>query len=157
MKGPVDFDNDTMLPANITPHGGCYVSTPAATTITSAGTFYVLAGTTTEIDITLFTHTSPGRLVYTGTVARDFFVTAMFSFTSSANNILAKARIAKNGTTIAGSEQQFFKTTGSDTKTLATQYIVSLATNDYIEVFVTCDSAGSTMTAQTGTLIINEN
>lgn len=157
MKGTVLFDNDNMLPTATTAHGGCYISGSSATTITNAGTFYVLQGTTTAIDNTLFTHSSPGRLTYTGTVTKTFFVTTTFSYITSANNILVKTRVAKNGTTIAGSENQFTKTNGADTKSIGSQYIVTLSTNDYVEVYVTCDSAGSTITAQTGVLILNQN
>lgn len=157
MKGTVLFDNDTMLPTGTTPHGACYISTPAATTVTTAGTFYLLQGTTTAIDTTLFTHSSPGRLTYTGTVTKTFFVTAMLSVTSSVNNLIIKIRIAKNGTTIAGSEQQYFKTTSTDVKPVSTQYVVTLATNDYVELYVTSDVNGSTETAQTGVFILNEN
>lgn len=156
-KGPIDYDNDNKIPTATTPHGGCYVSTPAATTVTVAGTFYVLAGTTTALDLDLFTHSSPGRITYTGTTTRTFFVTASASVVSSANNILISTRIAKNGTTIAASEMQFYKTTAADTKIVSSQTIVSLAQNDYLEMYITCDSAGATVTANTGTLIANEN
>lgn len=149
-------DADSMLPNGVTPHGGCYISTPAATTITTGGTFYLLAGTTTvgAGGTTLVTHASPGRLTYTGSVTRPFTVMGNISFISSANNILAKVRIAKNGATIAESESQFFKSTSTDTKDVPFFVVVNLAQNDYIEVYVTCDSNASTMTANAGNLFI---
>lgn len=150
-------DDGAVLPAqaSFAVKAAAYNSANSATTITLAGTFYVLQGTTTaEFLASLFTHASPGRLTYTGTPTKQVQITALVSFSASANNILTKWRIAKNGATIAASETQQFKGTGANIETVVCHATVSLATNDYIEIFCTNDSAGSTMTAVTSRLEI---
>ena len=154
-KGYIAFDNDNQLPSLTTPHGSCYISTPAATTITVAGTFYLLEGTTSAISNSLFTHSSPGRLTYNGAIPKDFFVTASMSFVSNSNNILASIRVAKNGETIAASEQSFFKATAADEKQVSSFIVLQLAQNDYIELYVTNDAAGSTITANHAIMVVN--
>lgn len=154
-KGYILGNNDGNVPSGTTPHGSCYISTPAATTVTNAGTYYLLAGTTTGISQSNFTHSSPGRLTYTGTVTGTFYVTANMSFVSSANNLTITSSIAKNGTPIASSEMPFFKTASTDVKQVTCFAVVDLAQNDYIEIYITDDSAASTVTANAATLMIN--
>jgi hypothetical protein len=156
MKGYALLDNDGMLDKSVTPHGGCWTSTPAPVTITVADTYYLVGGTSTAQALTLFTHATPGRLTYDGTITKDFVIIAKTSLVSSANNIVMKTRLAKNGTTDASSEQSYFKTTASDVKGFVTMTVISLAQGDYVELYVTCDNAGSTLTANEEVMIIFE-
>jgi len=153
-KGNALLDDDNKITGSYISRGALYISTPGATTITNAGTFYLLQGVSTaQLGLNGFTHSSPGRLTYTGTVTRGFTVHGDICITSSANNIVVKIRIAKNGITEAGSEKSMTKTTGTDTRAIPCNWEVSLATNDYIEFYVTCDNAGSIITATSGTLM----
>lgn len=152
----IQKDADNMLQDSILPTSACYISTPGATTITNAGTYYVLQGvSTSQLNLINFTHASPGRLTYTGTITRYFVVSGDISIISSANNVLVGIQLAKNGTLLPGSIKTFTKTTAADTKTIPVNYGVQLATNEYIEMYVTCDSAGATITANNGTLLIH--
>jgi hypothetical protein len=153
-KGYIISDNDGYLPPSVTPHAGCYISTPASTTITSAGTYYLLAGTSTALALSGFTHSSPGRLTYTGTITQTFKIESKFSITADHNNILIEARIAVNGTTNVSSEQENSHTTGANTAGVNCGSFISLSTNDYVETYVTCDSAGTVLTASEAVLMI---
>lgn len=153
-KGNVLQDDDGTIDERVIPRAACYVSGPAATTITVAGTYYPLAGTSTVITASFFTHTSPGRLTYTGIVSRHLKVSVKLSATSSTNNVTITVRIAKNGVTDPSSTQTFFKTTSSDIKGLNAATLVNFSQGDYVEVYATADAAGSTITANDATLIV---
>jgi hypothetical protein len=122
----------------VTAFGYCYVSSPAGTTVTSGGTYYLVAGTFAAGTLDQFTHNGSGRLTYTGTTTRLFSVDVSISMTST-NNIITHWRVAKNGTTIANSEQKRKVSTGSDVGNSSVHAEVELAANDYVEVFCTSD------------------
>jgi hypothetical protein len=115
-----------------------------ATVIGSAGTFVKVAGTTTEVaSVTQkFSNATTNRSVYTGAFPGSFLVTVFASMTSG-NNQNLRMRVAVNGTTIAASNA-LFQTSGSGAASnIGTQVMVSLSTNDYVEVFVTNDTAAN--------------
>lgn len=106
-----------------------------ATTVAATNTEYKAAGTTTSGSLTSkFTNTD-NRATYTGSIERIFTVTATLSITSGNNNQIGMY-IAKNGTIIPESET-YMTTNGSGrAEAAAVQAIVTLTTNDYIEIFV---------------------
>lgn len=130
-------------------YGGCYVSTPAATTITTHNTWYVMQGTTTSTNLTGFTHTSPGKLTYTGSATRVFRVGATIQLQTNTASITAKARFGVSGTTDATTEQATtYGPSASDIRPLVLEALISLAQNQYIEVYLTeTVSDGKTLTA----------
>ena len=134
--------------------GFLYVSTPAATSITTGGTFVKAAGTTTAGTLRDFTHVD-NRLTYIGAEARVFSIDVAVSMISS-NNIITHWRIAKNGTTIAASEQQRLVGTGADVGNAGVQAEAELSTGDYIELFCTSDTGedAKSITAQRMTLTV---
>jgi len=135
-------------------YGEAYVSSPAATAITTHGTYYKINGTYTSGQLNGFTHSS-GRLTYTGTTIRMFHIQCCISATAS-NNEIYFFRIAKGGTTIE-STQIGRKTSTTDLGAIACNGLVQLATNEYIELFVTSDDTNTTtMTATLCTIIITE-
>lgn len=135
--------------------GGCYVSSSAASAAITAETYIILAGTTTTLTLKNFTHTSPGRLTYTGIETLRFIVNVALSFISTQSNELARFRFAKNGTTLAGSQINRKLGTGSDEGALSIAYELELATNDYIEVYCTlAASTSDTITANTMVMVV---
>ena len=132
---------ETMQPA----YGSCYVTASAATTIAVAGTYYKAAGTTTQIDVNRFTHAN-NRLTYTGTPTVRARAIAMLSVLTAGTNDVLGFKIAKNGTPIAASEIRRFVGTGTDVGAVALAVDVDLATNDYLEIWVTNEDATATVT-----------
>ena len=118
--------------------GFAYVATPGATSVVTGGTYYLVAGTFAAGTLEQFTH-SGGRLTYTGNGGgRLFSVDVSVSMTSS-NNLITHWRVAKNGTTIASSEQMRKVATGTDVGNSSIHAEVELVENDYIEMFCTSD------------------
>lgn len=112
-----------------------------ATTISAQSTFYKISGTTTANSANKnFSH-SDNKLTYTGTPTKMFLVTVTATLTGTSGN-LAAVRIAKNGSTIGSTH---FAT--SLNGIVATQGYFQLATNDYIEVFVSNSSGTNSITA----------
>jgi len=119
-------------------YGQLYVSTPAATTIGVAGTYYKTSGSTTlSSGATDADMPADNRLRYLGDIDCIFHVTANVTFTTAAGaNKDVRVRIAKNGTSDAASEARTLSN-GTDPACLTLGFLVALATNDYLEIFVT--------------------
>lgn len=112
-----------------------------ATTIGAINTFVKVAGTTTAGSfIEKFTHTN-NRLTYTGAFTGFYKVTAIITLTSGNNNVV-QLRVAVNGTTSIPSTSQTTTSGAGKSENVSCSDIVSLATNDYIEIF-TANTTGS--------------
>lgn len=122
-----------------------YLSATAPTTITVAGTFYKVAGTTVKNKAVDFTH-SNNRLTYTGAKPVVVKIDVSGSFTSNTNNVTVKACPALNGVALTNAEIERKILVGTDIRGLSFHWEVELTTNDYLEVFITCDSAGAILT-----------
>lgn len=127
-------------------YGECYISSVTATTITTAGTFVKVAGTTTAGTLSNFTHPDTNRLTYTGTATRKFLITTALSFHGTGTNDYKFALYKNTSSALSAS---IISSTGAGTGDLAhisCQTIVELATNDFIEVFVTNADATNSAT-----------
>tara|TARA_R110000824_G_scaffold3490_2_gene16515 strand:+ start:393 stop:1241 length:849 start_codon:yes stop_codon:yes gene_type:complete len=108
-----------------------------ATTIAATVTPVLVAGTWTVDTLANFTGTTAGRLTYTGTTTATKLVTATLTIEISAGtNQKVSVYIAKNGAVLAGSRQETDISAASVLVNMSCSFNVSLATNDYIEVFV---------------------
>jgi hypothetical protein len=118
-----------------------------ATTIASTGTFVKIAGTTTEVTSVTqkFSNSTSNRAQYTGAFPGSFLVTVFASMTSG-NNQNLRMRVAVNGTTMAESTSRFQTSGSGAASNIGTQAMVSLSTNDYVEVFVANDTATTNIT-----------
>lgn len=123
--------------------------------ITTQGIFEKILGTTTASATNQkFSHTN-NRLTYTGGITKEFVVTASISansVTTTTANITV--RIAKNGTTLADSESQATTSAAGRNENFFCQTIVSLATNDYIEVFIANNTSNLNLLATELNLIV---
>ena len=118
-----------------------------ATTIAVSGTYYKVLGTTTANALSSFTHAS-NRLTYTGATTRYFKISASpISMISAGTNIRASLKFAKNGTVIGYPVTRKINT-GSDVGACSLSFDVSLATNDYVEIFVTNETNTSSVTVE---------
>ena len=132
-------------------YGSCYISTPAATAVVAANTPIKAAGTTTELQTSGFSHTS-NRLTYTGTPTLVFNVMAFMSATKAAGTSAdVRYAIAKNGTIVTGCSVTR-NTTSSAEGAMGCGGLVSLATNDYVELWIENLTNGDDVTVQEGTL-----
>lgn len=116
-----------------------------ATTVAATSTYYKAAGTTTLESISQkFSHSS-NRLTYTGAITRDFRITATATMTSGNNNELG-LRIAKNGTTVSNTTSLNTTSGTGKAEGAVCQGVVQLATSDYIEIFVSNETAVTDIT-----------
>ena len=76
-----------------------------------------------------------GRLRYIGATTKSFHVACTISFAPATANDTFVIGIAKSGTVLATSKVLTKVTTGGDIKSTAMHVMVSLATNDYLEVY----------------------
>lgn len=124
-----------------------------ATTIAEIGTAVKAAGTTTSASITQkFTNTS-NRTTYTGAILRSFKATAVLSLNAGNNNEVG-IYFAKNGTVIPESEIYVTTNAGGRAEGGVSQVIVSLNTDDYIEVFVENSTAVANITVSELSVIV---
>ena len=124
-----------------------------ATVIESTEVAVKVAGTTTGQAVTQrFTHTN-NRLTYTGALTRTVRVSVILGFTTGANDRVG-VYIAKGGTVISFSESYATANAAGRVESVSGQTIVSLATNDYIEIFVQNESGIRNITVTELSVII---
>lgn len=124
-----------------------------STAIATAGVAVKAAGTTTSGPLTSkFTNTA-NRATYTGAVAKIFKGTATLSL-SAGNNDSIGVYFAKNGTIIPESEMYATTDSNGELVNVTAQALVTLATNDYLEIFVENESAAVDITVADMNVII---
>jgi len=134
--------NYVTVAATQEPYGQVHIQgNSTATTISTAGTAVKANGTFTVGIESGFTGDTTGKIVYNNTESRVFavHVTATIS-PSTANNQDLFIQIAKNGTVEAGSKI-VRKVDAAQTANCSTFFNVSLAQNDYIELYVGNDTS----------------
>jgi len=136
-------------------YGSWHITTSLTNTANGTPAKLAGAGVTASDLISDFTHTTPNRLTYTGTATRIFRVSSALTCTHSTGNTVMTFSYAKNGTNDADTSISRKVGTGGDVGAFAMETLVSLATNDYIEIFCDADSAG-TSTASLGEMSITE-
>jgi hypothetical protein len=129
--------------------GNMYITTPVATTFTAAGTPKKAAGTTAAVDLYRVTHPVNNRLAYTGSKTRSFHIIAALSVSQNNNNRYFSFYLAKNGVVIPESRQDIKIINSTDQVSLTISSRVTLAPNDYIEVWVENQTATTDVTLQT--------
>ena len=127
-------------------YGECYITgTPVVTTIGTQNIYVKVAGTTTAGILSNFTSPANNKLMYTGDATRKFFVSSALSYHGTTNDF--SFAIKKNNSAIVASSA--ILTTGdgaNDLTHVSSQCIVELATDDFIEVFVTNTDAANNAT-----------
>lgn len=132
-----------------------YITETAPTTITTADTYYKMAGTTTAYQLVDFTHTT-GRLTYTGAKTRKFSVIVPFTMSSNTKDITVTFQLYKNGgegAVVPSRITRTLRATG-DIYVMNLASIVELAQNDYVELWGTASSNGVVLTIQTMSFLI---
>jgi hypothetical protein len=95
------------------------------------------------------------RLTYTGAGTQIFKVTANVYCTPATTTSTSTFALALNGTAIAATKEAGTGPSlgGGGFQQISTSYIISLTTNDYVEVFATNSSSSTTLTATYLTLV----
>ncbi len=141
----------TITGAPSLPNGEMYISANAsATTLSQTPTYTRITSTYNSGILNDFTLTngsggSAGALRYDGATTRTFKVTAGVSAGASAADTIL-FRIAKNGTTEAKSETRRYMSASNDEGSTIVTCHVSLATNDYVEIFASRVGATANIT-----------
>lgn len=135
------------------------ISTGGTFTITTGGAYEKMIGGAIDYGsdhLEDFNETTNGRLTYTGTLTKHFLVTVNVSIEAGENAQFIGIRIAESGTSIAMSEQvQDFDILNSH-NSIPVSYIVELATNEYVEIFITSDQDGDNIIVHSGVLTLTE-
>ena len=141
-----------------TKQGSIYVSTPSSTSIAGAGTFVEGAGTftlSTAPTASEFDMNTNVRLRYTGTPTVNCLFMASVSLeidTAVIDKELA-LQLHKNGTIITGSTVYGFSpATTVNSVNLTTFAYASMATNDYVSIFVANIDSTDNFTIRKGNL-----
>lgn len=136
--------------------GGAWVSTPGTQTINTGGTFERLnegAIAYTGMHLHEFTH-SDGRLTYTSAAPISMTANATISVESGEVAQEVQLRLAKNGTTIAGTTMQVEFTAINGNAAVPLLWALEMEQNDYIEVWATSDTNGDDIIINNLTLFI---
>jgi len=132
--------------------GAIYWATPAATS-NESNTPILAAGTTAaQGNASLVTQATTNRLTYTGLATREFFVTCTVGVSAAATVTTAKFHIYKGGSVVTGSTITRY-ISNADIGAVAVSGHVSLATNEYVELWCETDD-GDDLTIQNGVLSI---
>jgi hypothetical protein len=120
-------------------HGSIYISSTAATTIALADDWDLLLGTTTLVASDQMDMPSNGRLRNTGP-SQDFAIDVSTSCEADTAPQVLTVRLYDTGSPIAGSAIKRKISGGADRGALGLHWIVTLGTNDYVEVWVSGSS-----------------
>jgi hypothetical protein len=146
----------TNAPAAAQVRGQVYMQgNSTATVIASTATPVLVAGTWTVDLSTNATCTTAGRITYTGTTTQILKINAALSLDpASGSNQNLQVYLYKNGAAIAGSRMES-KINHGEHKEVSLVYQISMATNDYIEIYVQNSTATNNITVSRAVLSIN--
>jgi hypothetical protein len=116
--------------AQVSMHGNS-----TATTISTTSTPVKVAGTFVAGSVASFTVDTTGKLTYTGTTTTTVHLTASVTLDVVGTNQDLTVHLAKNGTVISAAKISRL-VSASNTANVGVFYNVSVATSDYLEVFV---------------------
>jgi hypothetical protein len=134
-------------------YGQLYFSATAATTIAVAGTYVKMAGTTTSDSLNGITMPQNNRLQNNSGSTRVFQAMARADIIDGSGNKNIAIKLAKNGILIDATESNG-ETTNNVAAHATINWIVSLATGEYVEIWATNKSDTSSITAQHGNLFL---
>ncbi|GEO11008.1 hypothetical protein [Segetibacter aerophilus] len=135
--------------------GSLYVSASGLTDIISMNVPVKIAGTTSASDLVRFTSPANNRLMYDGTKTRTFTVSSYMSVLGASGTYTYSFYIYKNGVKVPSSKQlTSVRSSQGDIQSVTLGCTVSLAPNDYIEVWAENNETNTDVTAQTLTLIV---
>jgi hypothetical protein len=151
--GDATTQSTTRANLGVAIYGQLYFSATAATTIAVAGTYVKLAGTTTSDSLNGITMPQNNRLQNNSGSTRIFQAMARADIIDGTGNKNIAIKLAKNGVLIDATESNG-ETTNNVAAHATINWIVSLATGEYVEIWATNKSDTSSITAQHGHLFL---
>ena len=151
--GDATTQSTTRANLGVAIYGQLYFSATAATTIAVAGTYVKLAGTTTSDSLNGITMPQNNRLQNNSGSTRVFQAMARADIIDGSGNKNIAIKLAKNGVLIDATESNG-ETTNNVAAHTTINWIVSLATGEYVEIWATNKSDTSSITAQHGHLFL---
>jgi hypothetical protein len=122
----------------------------AITTCATKDVDYLIAMTTpvdgVSVGFDIDTTINKGRITYLGSRTRLIHCGASVSFKSASPNVVCTVSIYKNGVYVPGSEVKRKIANQDDIGSSALHKILTMSTNDYIEMHVECDTANTSIT-----------
>ena len=149
------FTNNTIIP-DTDPSALIFMKDNAtATTISTANTPVLIAGTFTEQEASFFTTTAGGRITYVGDKDRTVSVRAtMTAQVAGGADKKCTYYLAKNGTVITNSGMSD-NIKGSAVRNTSLLWRVDVTTNDYLELFVENNADTNDITVEDVNFVIN--
>ncbi len=137
-----EMRQNTDIP-NTRAFGSLYANNnPTSTTLTTLGTFYKIAGTTTASITQRFT-ASNNRLTYTGKEPITAKITAIIGALAPSDLVDFSIAIAKNGTVISNPNASLAPGTYYQSFSLTLVTEIDIVTNDYLEIFLRKNNSNS--------------
>ncbi len=136
-------------------YGSMYISSVVETVISGIGTSVKALGTTTAGLLQDFTAVGNNRLRYDGSQTAVFKVDVAGS-TVGSNTQELELSIAKGGANIEGSAIQRKTGAGVDVGAFSTSWIVELAEDEYVELFVANNTSTADMTVTKMVFLVTE-
>jgi hypothetical protein len=116
-----------------------------ATTITTPGTYYKMAGITAPLAGNSGLSHSNNRLTSTSVVSKLYDIKYSVTFTGTANNV-AGFKIYQNGVEVAGSKSRATANAAGRAENVTGFAPVVLALGDYVEIWTTNETAANAVT-----------
>jgi hypothetical protein len=151
--GDATTQSTTRANLGVAIYGQLYFSATAETTIAVAGTYVKMAGTTTSDSLNGITMPQNNRLQNNSGTTRVFQVMGRADIIDGSGNKNIAIKLAKNGVLIDPTESNG-ETTNNVAAHATINWIVSLATGEYVEIWATNKSDTSSITAQHGHLFL---
>tara|TARA_R110000737_G_scaffold77238_3_gene108355 strand:- start:3866 stop:5443 length:1578 start_codon:yes stop_codon:yes gene_type:complete len=129
-----DFQNNNKI-SDTRPVALTYLSSSAATAISTVNTPVVVNGSFTAVEASLFTTNVNGRITYNGVRQHNSDITASITFKSASGTHDFTFYTAKNGVVISGSGVTQ-EVTATTTANVSLIWDLPLNTNDYVEIWV---------------------
>ena len=151
-----EFAQDSTVTYTPRNYGELHITATATTVIAVAGTYVKMAGTTTLDSALNFSASGNNRLVCNSLVTSNYFLSLSVSMQTTSSNQTLAMRIYKNGVAETSSTMTTRAETANTPCLLSLNQIINLATNDYIEIWVTNITASNNITAINATLTLLE-
>lgn len=133
-----------------------YLTADAATTITTAGTYYPIAGTFTNDPLEDFVTVADPAIQYKGTKTQYFEIDWHATVAADQNSTTIVCGIKKNGTLLTSSRMGTLCKTANEMYNISGTVVVELTTDDKIQLVVTSDGNGDILTFHFYTTTIRE-
>ena len=126
-----------------------YISTPAPTITTVAGSYYKVEGVFTNETLDKFSINASFNLQYDGTSTKLFKIVVSATLSSDTVNSVVTAGLEKNGVLEPNSLMSVKLVQTSDKNNITFVDLIELSTGDEIKIVLTSDQVGAEITAET--------